>query len=540
MAATNQQDITFANVRVEPAPEAIECEEIKTLAPVDQPGFVRKSSSTDAAKLEEGTLPRSAEMVREGQYLEGKRLFLVFMALLLTALLTALDTTILATALPTIASDYNAFGLQGWMSTSYLLPQISFLLIYGQLLRIWPAMVANMQVMAQSTRLEIRPKLMGVFGAVWGLASVVGPLVGGVLTQHATWRWCFYINLPIGGAAMVAIVIFLHAVPPMGRDVASSTKLREMRRLDWIGGFLSLAAVSCLTLALQWGGNSMPWSTTPVIVTLVVFVVLTGAFGGWLWYRGAEALVRLSLLSTKSVNAIVVYTFFKSAGLITLTYYVPIFYQLTRQQGPTQSGLSILPFMLSTIAAVILTGQIVSRVGRYWHTLIVGAVLCVIGSGLLFTVTSQTETAKLIGYQILAGVGLGIALQNPSIAMQTEFNSQPELMSQANGLNQFFNSLGGTVGLSIAQAVFAGKLNQELSDLSPAVPIASIRDSPLDVASLVPAEQLAAVVEVFVLLVPYMGVALFSTLFIHNLSIANKKAPVQREEDKPVESGVQV
>ncbi|GAA5992548.1 hypothetical protein JCM11641_004543, partial [Rhodosporidiobolus odoratus] len=216
--------------------------------------------------------------------LKGKKLAIVFVAMLLSIFLIALDQTILATALPRIASGFNSFDKQGWIPSAFILTQTAFILFFGQLLRIYPAkwsllgsitifevgsaicgsadgpmqliwgraisgigaagiFVSMLQILAQVTLLEDRPKLFGMFGAVFGLSSVIGPLIGGALTDGSDWRWCFYLNLPVGAVTFIAVSFLLKASPPLGADPNDRSYrsiARQTLRMDWVGGVLVL------------------------------------------------------------------------------------------------------------------------------------------------------------------------------------------------------------------------------------------------------------------------------------------------------------
>jgi MFS family permease len=420
-------------------------------------------------------------MVSSAEILTGKKLAVVFVAMLLSLLLIALDQTILATALPRIASDFDAFTLQGWVASSFVLAQTVFLLFYGQVMRIFPAkwvlvstivifeagslicgvaqnvnqlitgrtvsgmgaagiFVSMIQIVAQVTRLEDRPKLFGAFGAVFGLASIIGPLIGGSLTDHVTWRWCFFINLPIGGVSLVAVTLLLKASPPLGADLtkrAPRDLWRQVLWLDFVGATLVAGAVTCLVLALQWGGNTKPWDDKAVIICFVFAGVITISFVAWEKYLGGKAMVPLEIFKSRSIYALVLYSFLTRFSLLLFSYYIPIFYQAVKHHSATASGINLLPFMLGTVLSVIGAGQIVGRFGYYWPFLVVAPVFLAIGSGLLYSLNTTTSEAKIIGFQILAGIGVGMGMQNALVAIQVEFQDQPSLISQATSMGSF-------------------------------------------------------------------------------------------------------
>ncbi|KAJ7253497.1 ABC transporter [Mycena rebaudengoi] len=513
----------------------------------------------------------------ENLILTGKQLAAVFVALLLAVFLIALDQTILSTALPRIASDFNSFSLQGWVATSFVLAQTVFLLFYGQLLRIFPAkwvmisaitifeigslvcglaqnvdqliagrvvsgvgaagiFVAMIQVISQVTRLEDRPKLFGLFGAVFGVSTIIGPLIGGAFTDHVTWRWVFFINLPIGGVSLIAVLLLLKASLPLGADPTKRSPkdiFRQILRLDFGGATLVAGAVTTLVLALQWGGNTKPWDDKAVIICFVFAAVLTGVYIIWEIRMGDRAMVPTAIFKSRSVYAILAYGLVTRFSLLLFSYYIPIYYQAVRHSTATQSGIQLLPFMLGSVITVISSGQIVGRVGYYWPFLACAPVFLAIGSGLLYSLNTTTSGASIIGFQILCGIGTGMGMQNSLLAMQVEFNDNPKLIGQASSMASFAQFLGGTLGLGIAEPVFATELAKFLLKYAPDAPAMIVKESPTAIYTKLPQEMIAGVVRaytealkiVFVLGVPVAGIALICAMLIKNIRIVKTAPP---------------
>ncbi|KAF7314900.1 Major facilitator transporter-like protein [Mycena indigotica] len=511
--------------------------------------------------------------------LTGGKLAIVFTAMLFCMLLTALDQTILATALPRIASDFDAFTLQGWVATAFILAQTIFLLFYGQVLRIAPAkyvmltailifevgslvcgvakninmliagravtgvgaaglFVSMMQIVSQVTRLEDRPRLWGLFGAVFGLASVVGPLVGGAFTDRVTWRWCFYINLPFGGVSATVVAFLLKASPPLGSDGTRRTWAhlrRQVSHLDYIGATLVAAFVTCLVLALQWGGNTKPWSDKAVIICFVLSGVFAAATIAWeIWIGEERAMVPTTVFKSRSVFAIILYCFLSRFSLLLFAYYLPIFYQAARNHTATRSGIDLLPFMIAVILSAVVSGQIVSKLGIYFYFLLIAPVFLAVGSGLMYTISPATSTASITGFQILAGIGTGLGMQNAFVAIQAEFRdkSDAHLLGQATAMASFGQFFGGTIGLGVAEPVFATELGRFLARYAPNVPQQIVRQSPTAIHDALPKELISGVVKsyteslrvVFVLGVPVAGLGLIAAVFIQNIKIVDESA----------------
>ncbi|KAJ6508457.1 major facilitator superfamily domain-containing protein [Mycena sanguinolenta] len=515
-------------------------------------------------------------------YLTGKKLVLVFIAMLLSLFLIALDETILSTALPTIASDFDAFALQGWVATAFLLSQTVFILFYGQLLSIFSAkwvlvsaimifeagslvcglahginllivgrtigglgaagmIVAMIQVISQATRLEDRPRLFGIFGAVFGLSSVIGPLIGGAFTDKLSWRWCFFINLPLGAISIAGVTFLLKSSPPLGSDRSKRTYrdiFRQTLRLDYVGATLVAGAITSLELSLQWGGNTKPWNDKAVIICFVVSAVLGGIYVAWEAWLGETAMTPTTIFKSGSVWAILVYAFLGRFSLFVFSYYVPIYYQATHHHSATRSGLDLLPFMLGTVFAVIVSGQISTKIGRYWLFLVMAPIFLAVGSGLLYTLTPSTPNWHVIIFQILCGIGVGMGMQNIIVAMQVEFADEPGLLAQATSMASFCQFFGGTVGLGAAEPVFSSQLAKYLLKYAPDAPAMIVEESPLAIYTALPAEMIPGVVRsytealrtVFILSVPVAGLGLLATLFIQNLRI-EKSEPI---DEKPV------
>lgn len=455
--------------------------------------------------------PVKAADGHEKVLLTGRKLVLAHLGFLLAMFCTSLDQTIVATALPKLASQFNALDQLTWVVTAYFLTQAGLMLFFGQVLTIakakWvylscivlfeigslicgvaPQMnvlifgrafqgvgasgiyISIITVLSQITKLENRPILFGTFGAVFAIASVAGPLLGGALTDHATWRWCFYINLPFGGISIVAALLFQPSNPPPPNPLYDSkTMLQRWLALDWVGAFLSVATVVCLLLPLQWGGVTRPWNDKAVIALFVVFAALFGAFIAWEHHKGACAMMPLSFFKNRTQVGGALAIFAMMIPFLAGTYYLPFFYQ-AKGRTASQSGIDIIPFMLTMVFASFTSGGIVNATGHYYYILVFGPLISAVGAGLLFTIDEFMGSARLIGYQIIFGMGLGIAGQLPLMAVQAEYALLPELIAQASSLLSFLQLIGGVVGIAIAGTIFNNKLNTELSVYAPNLP----------------------------------------------------------------------
>ncbi|KAJ7723274.1 ABC transporter [Mycena maculata] len=525
--------------------------------------------------------------IAESQILSGRKLAVVFSAILLSVLLTALDQTILSTALPRIASHFDSFALQGWIADSYILAETAFLLVHGKLLRIFAAkyvliagiilfelgslvcglaqgvgqiiagrtfsgigaasiFVSMIQVISQATRLEDRARLFGIFGALFGMSSIIGPPIGGGLTDNVSWRWCFYINIPIGMFSLCVVALTLPASPPLGCDPATRSPrdlLRQVLHMDLLGAVLNAAAVTCLVLSLQWGGNTKAWSDPAVIVCFVISGLAAIAFVLWERHMGFDALAPMSVFKNRtrlSSYGAVAFGFLTRFSLLIFSYYISIFYQAAKHKSAVSAGIHLLPFILAVSVTSVTCGQLVSRTGYYWPFIVAAPFFLGSGSGLLYSIETTTPVAHLIGFQILAGIGTGLGMQNAFVVMTVEFRDDPKMIGPSMSMGSFAQFLGGTIGLGVAEPVFASQLSKYLLKYAPDAPAAVVRESPTSIYTDLPAAMVPGVVEaytsalktVFLLGVPVAALSLVSAAFINNLKIVPKPKPEVKHSEE--------
>ncbi|KAG2360168.1 ABC transporter [Suillus spraguei] len=480
-------------------------------------------------KLENRAEPKDLEHRTESsskKHLHGVELILVFSALLLSVFLVNLDQTIVATALPRIVSVFDSLDLATWVAAAYFLTEAGLMLCVGQLVAtlpikpvylasillfeigsllcgVAPSMnvlilgravagcgaagitICSIATIATFTRLEDRPVLFGIFGGLIAISSIVGPLLGGVFTDRVSWRWCFYINLPFGVLSAAAMFFWL----PYRASVTSLSGHRLLTRLnltlDWMGTALCLAFSTCLLLGLEWGGSVHPWKSVAVIVPLCIFGVLVISFLLWEWHRKMQALVPFEFFKRNTQTGACLEGFFLLTTLIISVYYLPLWYQINGRSS-VQSGIDILPLMLSFVISSAGASGITSGTGRYWHLMLFLPLISVAGAALLFTVEATTASPKLLGYQILLGVGLGGSYQSTYVAVQAEWADRPDDVAQASAILTFVSYFGAIIGLSIAGAIFNNGLSTQLSHvagLSPEV-VSAVKQSVTAIDSL--------------------------------------------------------
>lgn len=262
-----------------------------------------------------------------------------------------------------------------------------------------------------------RAAYTGVVGMSYGIASVSGPLLGGVFSDYSTWRWCFYMNLPVG-AVTVLIILFFFKAPAAAKPV-EATHLEKFLQMDPIGVTLVMGAIVTYILALQYAGHTAPWNSGLVIGLTVAFALLYIAFGVWEYFQGDRAMIVPRLLKNRAVWVSCAYAFAYSGAYFLTIYYLPIFFQTVQGASPTMSGVRNLPLILGVTVAMILSGLFVSATGIATPIKVGGAAVTTVATGLIFTFSPSTSTGEWIGYQLLAGLGWGVSYQLPLIVAQS-------------------------------------------------------------------------------------------------------------------------
>lgn len=260
-------------------------------------------------------------------------------------------------------------------------------------------------IIANTVPLRLRPAFTGLVGATYGIASVAGPLLGGVFTDKLTWRWCFFINLPFGAVTAVFIIFFFN--PTKTAKVLSSGWKARLQQFDIFGTIVFLPMIVCLLLALQWGGSTYKWSDGRIVALLVLFVVLLIAFGAIQFWKKDNATVPPRVLKQRTVAAGACFCVTLGAAFFIMVFYTPIWFQAIKGVSATKSGIMSLPLILTLVVGSIIAGGIITKVGYYTPFVIASSVLMSIGAGLISTFHTNTGHGMWIGYQVVFGVGVG-------------------------------------------------------------------------------------------------------------------------------------
>lgn len=302
-------------------------------------------------------------------------------------------------------------------------------------------------------------------GAMEGIGFVVGPLLGGVLTTKTTWRWCFWINLPVG--AITAAVIGFLLQPPSVELATVETGWARLRRFDWMGTITFVPSTLCLLLALQWGGSKYPWTNVRIIVLFIVFGVLLAAFIATQVYMPERASVPLRVVKNRSIIFGALFAFSLSSALSLLSYYLPLWFQGIKDASALDSGVMILPIILGMAVGSVLGGVLVTLIGYYPPMMGICGILTAVGSGLLTTFTVDTPQHIWIGYLALAGIGAGLGFQQPLLAAQTVLEKSD--VPTGTSLMIFAQSLAGTVFISVGNTIFLNRLVDNLKNSVPQI-----------------------------------------------------------------------
>jgi EmrB/QacA subfamily drug resistance transporter len=413
------------------------------------------------------------------------RVLAIYAGLMVTLLLAALDQTIVATALPKVVSELGGISQYSWVFTAYMLGSTVTVPLYGKLgdvhgrkplfmvaitiFLVGSALCGTAQNMVELVIFRAiqgvgagglfpltlamvgmivpprdRGRYQGLIGSVFAAASIIGPLVGGFIVDNFSWRWIFYVNLPVGGVALLVILVTMPRRP-----------YKQEHSIDWLGAGILAAGTSALLLGLVWGGREYPWSSAQVVGALLASVVLLAAFA-LVERRVQEPILPFDLLRNQTVASSVACMALVGAAMFGTISFVPLFVQGVIGTSATSSGVVLTPLMLGAVITSFLSGQLVSRTGRYRPNTIFGPVVLGVGMFLLAQMGVHATNGEAARNMVIAGIGLGAMMQIFVLSVQ---NSVPRrAMGSATALTQFSRSIGSTLGVTLMGVIINQKL----------------------------------------------------------------------------------
>jgi len=419
---------------------------------------------------------------------------LLFCALMLVMLLAALDQTIVSTALPTIVGELGGLENLSWVVTAYLLTSTIVVPLYGKLGDLFGRkivlqaaivlflvgsalcglaqdmtqlilmralqglgggglLVVSMAVIGDVIPPAERGRFQGLFGAIYGLATVVGPLLGGFLVEHLSWRWIFYINLPLGVAALSVI-----------GAVFKPHTAHVKHEIDYMGAAFLAAALTCIVLFTTQGGVVLPWSSGQLWFTLMFGAV---ALVGFLYEErhASEPIIPLGLFKDRTFLLSCLIGFIVGMSMFGALTFLPLYLQVVKNSTPTEAGMQLLPMMFGITAGSIASGRIISRAGRYRIFPIAGTLVAFVAMSLLGTLDNDTAVGYLYLYIGLLGLGLGMVIQVLVLAVQNSVHFK-HIGVATSGVT-LFRSIGGSIGVAVFGALFTNGLHARLTDTLP-------------------------------------------------------------------------
>lgn len=437
---------------------------------------------------------QEAAMASPPKVSKGWRFWLIFVAVCVATLVVAVDVSIISTALPTIAEDLHSAELFVWVANAYVLATTVVQPIYGQMANIFGrrsltiisvllfmlgsglAGGANSTAMLIAARvvqglggggiitlgeiiicdllpLRERGQYSGLIAGTYAIGTVIGPVLGGVFTQHVTWRWVFYINLPICGIALGLIVPFLNL-----KYHRQGTIVDRIKRIDWIGATSLTMSVTAILLALAWAGTKHSWSSWRTILPLILgFAGMLGFFVHQFSGHVAEPTMPPKLFSNRTSVSIFVMAFVHGILLLYVTYFMPVYFQAVRGATPTRSGVEIFPIATTIAPAAAVSGVLVTITGKYRLYHFLGFALMAAGCGSLSTLDASSSMGAWIGFQLMFGLGNGMVFNTMIPPLLASLPSSE--VATATATWTFMRSFGQIWGIAIPSAIFNQRID---------------------------------------------------------------------------------
>ncbi|KAI0359234.1 MFS general substrate transporter [Trametes cingulata] len=458
--------------------------------------------------------PRSetVSLTDQTNLLPMRKVMAVFFGLSLCILVSCLDSTIVATALPTISAAFNAGSVISWVPSAYFLTSTAFQPLYGRFSDIFGRKAALCMAMgtfmigslaagfsrtivqlivlrglagaggggivsmaqiviSDVVSLRDRGKYQGIIGVVVAFGFAVGPLLGGILAEKAGWRWCFWVTLPVSAAAVAVVLLVLPLKPVEGNIV------KKLAVVDYLGTALTLVSCTLVILPLIWGGVTFPWTSPVVLAPLCAGAVALALFCLWEWKGARLPIVPMYIFKQVTVTGVYITMLINGFVFYSSLFYLPQYFQVGLGYSAIRSGIFLLPVLVSQTLASFISGQIITWTGRYRATIYVGFGIWTVACGCLSTVTPSTSKGVLVFFMLLAGTGAGGTLQTTTVAAQASVSRRD--MSVVTAVRNFIRLLGGTLSLAIGATIINNSLRHFMSSLGlPSSTISAIVDDP--------------------------------------------------------------
>ncbi|KAI1077635.1 MFS general substrate transporter [Whalleya microplaca] len=523
----------------------------------------------------ESTTAKDEDAAGDG-FLTGIPLLLLIIGLSLVVFLISIDRTIITTAIPFITSEFKSTADIGWYGSSYLLTACAFQPVFGRVFTLfntkWSYLLSmfifevgsivsgfapssacliigraiagfgsagiltgSFVIVATAVPLTVRPIYTAVVGLMFGVGATIGPLIGGVFTELVSWRWCFWINLPVGAVTIIVMVLVFHPRPRTG---PKRTIVRRLVELDLIGNVILLGASVMLFLALEYTLTGAPWGSAKIIGLFAGAGVTAIVFVGWLWWKQGSALIPPAVARQRTVSASCFMAFFTYGALLIHTYFLPIWFQAILGFSAIQSGVAMIPYFVANALFSVFSGVFVSVVGYFAPPAIIGSAIGTVGCGIISLFYPGMSTAMWIGFEILASAGSGMSIQQGFTAVQTVLS--PEDLPVGTAAVVASQSLGGAVFISVGNSVFQNRLRSLLEETHlPGVDVkAIISAGAIAFRKMVPTDELPALLQqynsalhtVLLVAIPSGGLAFLACCFLEWRSVKPPPKPTEDAE----------